>query len=266
MTLRTILKDVVSPIVAQGYRSLVGNHANVLIMGYHSISPDHTVVDVEPSSFVWQIEYLRRYFSFVSLDDIVNFSRGKKQLDRASVAITFDDGYRDLMDVAVPALQSRGIPATVFVLSRPERANREELDNNKSLLSRQQVLFLRRAGWTIGCHSATHQSLISCSTRDLRKEVITAKQELERVIGEPVRYFSYPKGRVNGRVASVVKEAGFEGAVTTTHGVVSPATVVCHLPRVMVDGSVSQHQFPVLVTPVATWYFKTKQGFINRRS
>jgi peptidoglycan/xylan/chitin deacetylase (PgdA/CDA1 family) len=86
------------------------------ILIYHRVNDDHDpfLSSVSVNSFREQMEYLARHFTFVSLDDI---AAGKINTNAAkySVAITFDDGYRDNFTHALPILKELRIPATIFL-------------------------------------------------------------------------------------------------------------------------------------------------------
>ncbi|MEO1594053.1 MAG: polysaccharide deacetylase family protein [Pseudomonadota bacterium] len=93
-----------------------GNRLTVLI--YHRVHESHdafTQDDVDAATFDWQLGVLRRYFRVMPLDEAVAALYGGAPLPRGAVAITFDDGYRDNHDVALPLLQKHGLTATFFV-------------------------------------------------------------------------------------------------------------------------------------------------------
>lgn len=84
---------------------------------YHSVSsgrPDPWDLCVEPHRFAEQLQVLRKLFRVVSLAELRRALAAGERLSR-TVVITFDDGYRDNLLVAKPALEEQGLPATVFV-------------------------------------------------------------------------------------------------------------------------------------------------------
>ena len=96
---------------------------SVAVVMYHSVMDDplthkHSLGGIIHSSKVFrgQMELLARDYVPVPLDDVLMFVRGKKQLPRRSVVITFDDGYRDNFELAMPILDQVGIPATFYVV------------------------------------------------------------------------------------------------------------------------------------------------------
>ena len=88
-----------------------------VILMYHSISrrrPDRFNICVDPELFAEQLQLLHDRFHVVSLGELRSALVGEEPLTR-TVAITFDDGYRDNLHVAKPLLEKHGLPATVFV-------------------------------------------------------------------------------------------------------------------------------------------------------
>jgi peptidoglycan/xylan/chitin deacetylase (PgdA/CDA1 family) len=100
------------------------SEGRLLLIGHHRIRPlddeaahrgDIELVSATPKEFAWQVDYLCRHFEPVSCRQIADALDGKATLPRDAVAITFDDGYDDFMDYALPVLERAGAPATVFV-------------------------------------------------------------------------------------------------------------------------------------------------------
>lgn len=93
----------------------LGGRAHVLM--YHRVAdePDYLGLSVAPAIFARQLVALRRRATVVPLGDLVARLADGAPLDRDLAAVTFDDGYRDNLDVALPILRREGVPATVFV-------------------------------------------------------------------------------------------------------------------------------------------------------
>jgi peptidoglycan/xylan/chitin deacetylase (PgdA/CDA1 family) len=88
-----------------------------LILGYHSISDarsDPHSLHVPISHFVEQLEVLCRRARPMQLHQLLTglYSRN---LPKRAVAITFDDGYADMLHLVLPLLERFEVPATVFV-------------------------------------------------------------------------------------------------------------------------------------------------------
>ncbi|HEX8796816.1 MAG TPA: polysaccharide deacetylase family protein [Polyangiaceae bacterium] len=92
------------------------------VLTYHRVAEpgaagdlDEGVVDVTPKQLDRQLHYMRRWLNVVSLEDVLAWRRGSRELPANPVLVTFDDGYRDNHDVALPILQRHGVRATFFV-------------------------------------------------------------------------------------------------------------------------------------------------------
>ncbi|HUK48416.1 MAG TPA: polysaccharide deacetylase family protein [Terriglobales bacterium] len=92
------------------------------VLMYHSVLDDpsdvkDTLGGIAHSTdlFRKQMELIAREYNPVSLEDVSLFLKGKKELPRRAVAITFDDGYTDNLEVAVPILNALGLSATFYV-------------------------------------------------------------------------------------------------------------------------------------------------------
>lgn len=99
----------------------------------------------------------------------------------------------------------------------------------------QQVRSLRELGMDVGAHTISHPILTRLSAADALAEIAGSKEELERVLGEPVRLFAYPNG-VPGQDyaavhAKIVRDCGFNAAVSTAWGAASALSDRFQLPR-----------------------------------
>ena len=74
--------------------------------------PDYTLSE---ALFVDSLRFFRRHYSIVSLADVLRAQREGGGLPPRALLITFDDGWRDNVDYALPALQAAGMPAAMFV-------------------------------------------------------------------------------------------------------------------------------------------------------
>ncbi len=132
--------------------------------------------------------------------------------------ITFDDGFADVYNNALPIMEKYGFKGTVFIISGYINKNAYwDLPGKKHypLLSKHQIKELYSMGWNIGVHSFSHRDLTKVKGEDLKKEIFTAKEILEDLLGENVYLFSYPYGRYNEKVYNMVKEAGYKMAFSS---------------------------------------------------
>ncbi len=123
------LKSSAAPLccwLRAGQRRFAGGsdgESRVLILGYHRIVADIKEAEREAifglvtsvETFRRHLEIIREHYQVLTLDEAVKVLRGERSVARPAAVITFDDGYRDVYDHALPVLQNMGLPATVFV-------------------------------------------------------------------------------------------------------------------------------------------------------
>ncbi|WP_460955322.1 polysaccharide deacetylase family protein [Parasphingorhabdus pacifica] len=212
------------------------------VLMYHSISTyteDPYSVTVDPVRFESQLAWLRALgLRGVSMCELLRArERGGA---RGLVGMTFDDGYADFAENAVPTLVRYGWTATVFVLSGRLGANNAwDADGpRKALMTAEQVEQVAASGMEIGSHGVLHQSLVDLAEPELSKEISHSHRDLREISGQPVQGFCYPYGHVDPRVAGAVLDEGYEYGMAIWRG---PAQGRFALPRTYVgdrDGAI----------------------------
>jgi len=184
----------------------------------------------ERGLFARQLDVILRCARPVRTTGHVDSASGK-----GSVAVTFDDGFENFLTEALPELELRKIPATVFVIA--DGMNREfgsEIYAEK-LLSLEQVRCLPPDLVSIGSHTMSHPLLTFVEEEEARREIIDSRRKLETVLGHPVMQFSFPFGGFNGRLVEFCREAGYERAYTTLPAFASGERGEFLIGRVRVD-------------------------------
>jgi len=187
---------------------------------YHHVAPPHAVplskgpnegweFTISPQGFEEQLATLRRRnYRFTSLAEKVDAIKKRGIEDSKSVAVTFDDGWVDNYQLALPVLKRLSIPATFFVTSAHLRKGSED----EKRMSEAQLKELLTAGMSIGGHSRTHPVLTKLAPKQARDEIAGCREDLELALGVSVRFFAYPGGAFNRDVARLAKEAGYTAA------------------------------------------------------
>jgi len=117
------MKDLAKrAILASGALRFMSPSATAAILMYHSVMPDPAVhadslggIIHSEGEFRAQMELLRRDYQPLSLDELVDSLKQEKRLPKRSVVVTFDDGYTDNCEVAMPILNQLEVPATFYV-------------------------------------------------------------------------------------------------------------------------------------------------------
>ncbi|MCS0604983.1 polysaccharide deacetylase family protein [Streptomyces sp. LP11] len=202
---------------------------------YHSVgdrSPDPYRITVTPERLDRQLRWLaRRGLRGVSVAELLAArTRGE---GRDLVGLTFDDGYADFVDHALPVLARRGCTATLFVL--PGRLGGDNawdpLGPRKPLLTADGIRRARDAGMEIGSHGLTHVDLTRADDTRLTAEITESRALLEELTGGPVAGFCYPYGTVDRRAMDAVRDAGYGYGCAIDPGALNGPLV---LPRVHV--------------------------------
>lgn len=146
-------------------------------------------------------------------------SHDTRQTRRKRVVLTFDDGTRDFIEIALPVLQEFGFSATVFVVAGMVGGVRawnslpgQPLLTPAPLMNADELRALHDSGFTIGSHTVSHPALPTLSVNDARQEVAGSRQILMSMLGRPVHWFAYPYLAANHTTCGLVSEAGYQGA------------------------------------------------------
>ena len=228
------------------------------ILCYHSISNDQTIIDVTRRNFIEQLSYLMSIYEIVPLDKIVDYAQGKIELYRPSVAITFDDGYKDLYDNVLPTFRKFHIPAAVFTVAEQSNIQRDEIENQKPLLSFDQMKALLKNGWTIGSHTKTHANLTTLPRYKCEDEIIGSKLILEDALNCRVDYFAFPKGLYDDSSIKICEQAGYKAAFSAEPDAIKVNGDKFKLPRISIDRTHTLLEFQAFFTHSGIFLLKSK--------
>lgn len=192
------------------------------VLVYHRVTNEVSAasagLSISPHAFERQMSFLYQHgFSVAPLEQVVEAMRGQTKLPPKSVAITFDDGYRDTYSSAVPILKRYGFHITAFIVSSLiGRTNEWDRDipgmRPVSLLTSREIREMATMGVAVGAHSRTHPRLPLVPDDRLVSEVTGSKTDLEDLLGVPVNLFCYPHYATDDRVRRLVAASGYRGA------------------------------------------------------
>ena len=192
---------------------------------------------VTPGSFARQMALLRLLgYRGVSMSELEPYLRGDKT--GKVVGLTFDDGYRNNLEHALPVLQRNGFTATCYAVSDPfEGRNAWDEDKGmpqKPLFTPDDMRAWVAGGMELGAHTRHHADLTAIEADTALDEIAGGKRELEAIIGREVRHFCYPYGRYTAAHREMVRDAGYATATTTERSRACSSDDPFELPRVMI--------------------------------
>ena len=178
--------------------------------------------------------YRQQGHRFVSIDEACDII-SKGHTKHPFVCLTFDDGYQDNYAIAYPILKQMEVPFAIYVTTGfidnriPIRWYRDEkLGINTESLKTLDVDPL----CTIGAHTISHPKLDTLSPEEQTKEIEQSLQELESLLGQPIRHFSYPHGAYNADTLSIINKQIFRSALLAWGGNIRRGANPLMLPRI----------------------------------
>lgn len=212
--------------------------AGVRILFYHRIAEDDDELAVSPRRFRRQMDYLSS-----ESYRVVNVLEAVELLDKGiastkTVGLSFDDGYLDVAEEALPILAERGFRATVFVATGviDGWARFHWYRRQPPLLGWDEIVELDGDGTlSFEAHSLTHPNLLALRDAAAREEIVGSKAALEARLGRSVQAFSYPSGLFGLRERGYVAAAGYRVGVSCEPGLNTRGTDRLALRRRQVD-------------------------------
>jgi peptidoglycan/xylan/chitin deacetylase (PgdA/CDA1 family) len=225
-------------------RYAAADHLPAIVLCWHRIADDRANPwTISHAMFARQIRWLSRHFEFVSLAEAQRRIRDNCN-SCPCVSVTFDDGYADNCQQAIPLLIEERIPCTYFVTTQNVIGG-EPFAHDLAACHRlapntpEQLRAMAAAGIEIGAHGYTHADLGTVADRDfLVREIVAAKQELQAIVARPVRYLAFPYGlhaNLNPAAFALAEETGYAGVCSAYGGYNFPGDDPFHLQRIVVD-------------------------------
>lgn len=201
---------------------------------------------VHPDDFARQMRWMRFLgYRGLSMRDVMPYVRGER---RGKVfGITFDDGYRNVVQNAMPVLDKLGFTATNYLV-----ANQFDGGNvwdakigipHSPLMTVEEMRQWAAAGHEVGSHTLDHVHLPEMTPNEARRQMVESKDVLEQALGAPVTAFCYPYGDHGPEHLAMAREAGYDNATLTKRGLANASDDPFGLPRVTVSRSTGIFRF-----------------------
>ncbi|MEA2397784.1 MAG: hypothetical protein QOK25_1340 [Thermoleophilaceae bacterium] len=213
--------------------------SDLLVLCYHAVSPDWpAALSIPPEALERQLSQLaRRGYRGVTVTEALTAPPAER-----TVAISFDDAYRSVLELARPILDRLGMRASVYVATDwPDRdppmswPGIEQWlggphESELSCMSWLELRGLADDGWEVGSHTCSHPRLPDLDDGALDAELRESRAECEDRLGRECQSIAYPYGAVDERVVEAAGRAGYRFGVTLPHGLHTPRPL--HWPRV----------------------------------
>src|SRR5436853_3839079 len=218
-------------------KPVVDQTAQVIIFCYHRLVDKirYPGTEITPAAFEAEMKELKDHgITVISMQDLLAWKRGEKNIPPRSAVVTFDDGWKSQYEVAWPIMKKYGYPFTMFIYTEGVRGG--SLGGGEAI-TWEQLADMRDNGVDIEGHTATHQdlreghtiALITDGKRSrtkvtgpqyeqwMQNEVVGSKQLLEQRLGIKVNCFAVPFGNYNEHVKEIARNSGYE-AMFTVYG------------------------------------------------
>jgi peptidoglycan/xylan/chitin deacetylase (PgdA/CDA1 family) len=221
-----------------------------VILYYHAVKPHQ------------QAGFARQMDTLASRSHL--FSAGAPEGMTAAamnVALTFDDGFRSVVDCAVPELKKRGIPFTLFVPAgclgeRPSWVKDGAHPSSvERVLSAAELRALAAEPLaTIGSHTLTHRNLRTLDAAEAERELVQSKADLEDAAGYDVGLFSFPHGAHTPALVAQARQAGYRRVYTVEPELVDAESNAFVLGRVAVEPNDWPIEFRLKIAGAYRWW------------
>lgn len=214
------------------------------ILTYHSVGNRDHEMNVTEDNFREQMKWLVEHCEVCSLSEAATACKG--------VAITFDDGYRDNLENAMPILDELGIPATVFIVAGRVgmRLDHDSDPASSTLMTWDEIREIESAGWVIGGHTLTHRKLSDCSPNEQKTEIEECTGMLKDNLGHSIESFAYPFGSAldyNEVSKAIVRQCGYRFGLSNRYGAHVPEADPWAIRRIWIDRTDSLDSFKAKV-------------------
>jgi peptidoglycan/xylan/chitin deacetylase (PgdA/CDA1 family) len=230
---------------------------DVLVLCYHAVDDAWTArFSVTPATLKHHVQFLlRRGYRLTTFSEAITAPVAPR-----TAAITFDDGFRSVIERAFTLLSDLGAVATVFVptafidSARPPRWEGglaewigTEHESKLLPLSQSELVNLAEEGWEIGSHTCTHPHLTRLGSAELARELTESRQRCSELVGRPCMSLAYPYGDVDERVRAAAEAAGYRHACTLPRRFHDAAPLAW--PRVGIWHGEGQGTFALKISP-----------------
>lgn len=193
------------------YHNVVADDAAAARPQTDGLSPSITGYFVTAWQFEQHLAAIARCARVITVADVAKFyAVPSVDVDsgRPAVHITFDDGWRETVDIAGPLLAARGLQATLFVTTG--------LIGRSRFLTPAELARLPQDTFHVGSHTVSHPFLNELADADVADELRRSRGDLEDILGREVDSLSIPNGAADRRVIRIAADSGYRFVYLST--------------------------------------------------
>jgi peptidoglycan/xylan/chitin deacetylase (PgdA/CDA1 family) len=234
----------------------------VPVLIYHHINPHSgDTVTVTPEVFAAQMTWLAGSgFTTISLDDLMRALCREQEIDNKAVVLTFDDGWLDNYQFAIPVLERLKFQAAFFIITgRVDASSNGRIKRfSDTPLHEAAKAFIQRGesarvvlDWDLirnieekglfrfYSHTVSHRRCAGLFRAELLNELLESKLRIESELERPCPYLCWPYGSYSEDTIRVAQETGYTALFTTDYGFCDPASDPFKIRRIEVQNSVA---------------------------
>ncbi len=169
-------------------------------------------------------ELTKNNYNVVSIEEIIDAFKNKKDLPEKTVGLTIDDAFLSIYKKAWPILKKKNLPFTIFVSTGSLGIK------SNNYMNWSQITEMANSGVTIGHHTKNHFHLVNKDKETIINEIEEANNDFYTNLGFAPDIFAYPYGEYNNNIKQITKKY-FKAALGQHSGVLFDGIDIFELPR-----------------------------------
>lgn len=232
---------ILAAVFALGLLGATGS--GIPVLTYHHVGSGEDWLYVSETDFEQQLIYLRKQgYTAISVAQLAAGLSGQVTLPARPVVLTFDDGYEDNYQLAIPVLLRQGMTASFFIVTGKM--------GQPGYMSWEQLKTMRVQGMEIGSHTVQHYSLSEINLKEMERELRASRLMLESNLPAATPIFANPFGETAPAVLSLLEKTGYKAACSSVIGLNRSGQNPFMIRRM----SVPQSQFGLMDFRLRLWW------------
>lgn len=188
-----------------------GSQYSFVILQYHHVSSETPrVTSISPEELEAHMAYLAKNHEVISLQSALDSIKNKTPLADKSVVITFDDGYKNILENGHPILKKYGFEYTIFI-------NPDQINATSSQLTWKDVKRMSKEGVTFANHTLEHIHILDRKNTEgksdwlarVKSNISQAEAQIEAQLGYSKKWLAYPFGEFDVTVKNMLADMGY---------------------------------------------------------